>query len=335
MATHHRPTTPVSSTYAYPSALTTRHSFPSDRGHAAHVTGFASPAIAALALVVASLLMVPSATAGPWVAEPGHGYLQLSGTSFRSDDGVRGSTAGGFRYSKTTLSLYSELGLVDGLQFTFELPFALARNEQVGGDDVYFAREIGDVRLALDGRVTRRVPLTFGVEARLPGYRDPSQQLGATGVDDDQFLLIPSSWFPAIGDNSIDVIPRVQIGHGFARVPMWVQASVGYRFRSCQRHNFGAGCRDLRDSLSINAGAGVFVVQRLVYTELYVSGELITQPESDRTIATPQFMYVQGKVSSLLGFDSPFAVTAGVGGIPLGQDTQGGWDVTGAISLKF
>lgn len=290
------------------------------------------PALFALA----TLLPPAVAAAGPWVPDPGHGFLQLGTTWFRSADPARGASTTGFDYSKTTLSAYGEIGIPGGLLFTLEVPWAAARNDARDGGEVYRNRSFGDLRIALDKELTTRLPLTFGVEVKIPAYTDPSEADAANGVSSEEFPLIPSAYFPAVGDNAIDVLPRVQIGHSFHPLPMWIQGAVGYRIRTCQRHDFGLDrCRDLRDGLSLNGSFGAYLYRRFLFAELYGAGEIPLQPTSDRTIPTQRYVYLQGKLSGSTGGDQPLTVTAGVGGIPRAQNAQRGLDLTLAVSWRF
>jgi hypothetical protein len=287
-------------------------------------------------VLLAVTFVASPASAGPWVPDPGHGFLQLGTTWFRSADPARGAATTGFDYRKTTLSAYGEVGLPGGLALTLEVPWAAARNDARDGGEQYRNRSLGDIRLALDARITRRLPLTFGVEVKVPGYRDPSELSDADGVSAEEFPLIPSAYFPALGDNAIDVMPRVQLGHSFHPIPVWAQVAVGYRVRTCQRHDFGlGGCRDLRDGLSVSGSVGAFYFRRILFAEFYASAEIPLQAESSRTIPTQRFIYTQGKLSAAIPSAQSWTVTLGVGGIPSARNAQRGLDLTGAVSVRF
>lgn len=289
-----------------------------------------------LAIVLTLTALRGTAWAGPWVPDPGHGFLQLGTTWFRSADPARGAATTGFDYRKTTLSAYGELGLPGGLALTLEVPWAAARNDARDGGEQYRNRSLGDLRLALDARLTRRLPLTFGVEVKVPAYRDPSELSDADGVTAEEFPLIPSAYFPALGDNAIDVMPRVQLGHSFHPVPVWTQIAIGYRVRTCQRHDFGlGGCRDLRDGFSLSGSVGAFYLRRILFAEFYVAAELPVQAESERTIPTQRFVYTQGKLSAAIPSEQSWTVTFGIGGIASARNAQRGLDLTGAVSVRF
>lgn len=294
--------------------------------------------LGALAVVLAA----PAAQAGPWLHDAGHGYVQLASTYFTSTEGVRGSQANGFRYRKTTLSMYGEIGLPANLQLTANVPFEFARNDAADGDAVYTNRGVGDIRIALDGQLLRRPALTLGVELKVPAYRDPSEQDTVRGLADDDLVLIPITRFPALGDDNIDVTPRVQIGHSFYPLPMWAQAEIGYRIRTCQRHGSG-GCQEFRDGLALAGSLGATPWANTLTLELYASGFIAVESDGlgneslgDDRLPTQEFLYLQGKVSliELLPSDT-LALTAGVGGIPYGTNTQSGVDVTLAASMTF
>lgn len=298
---------------------------------------------APLLFALALLALTPrAAQAGPWLHDAGSGYVQLASTYFTSTEGVQGAAANGFRYRKTTLSLYGEVGLPAGLQLTANLPFEFARNDAAEGGAVYTNRGVGDVRVALDARLLSRPALTFGVEVKAPGYRDPSEQSSVRGLADDDLLLIPITRFPSIGDNNIDVTPRVQLGHSFYPLAMWAQVELGYRVRTCQRHGSGA-CQEFRDGLALSGSLGWMPLPDRLSLELYSSGYIAIETDGlgndslgDDRLPTQEFLYLQGKLSLLeLPPSDALALTFGVGGIPYGHNTQSGMDVTLAISTNF
>ena len=283
-----------------------------------------------LPLAVA-LVFSASAEAGPWVAQPGGGYLQGGVSYFSAQEGQREGVATGLSYQTTTFSLYGEVGLPGRLQLTTYLPYVLAVNESGSSDVRYNHNSIGDVMVALDQAPLRNFPLTFGVEVKFPGYSDPTQADGAAGIDND---LFDSSKFPVLGDNNIDVTPRVQIGKSLGDIPVWMQMSVGYRFRSCQLHG-GGRCRDFRDGLAADASIGGWVWNRNLAVQIFVKGNLAIERDTINTTPTEESLYVQGKLTFADEALAGVSTSIGVGVIPYANNAARGYDISLSLAYQF
>ncbi len=271
------------------------------------------------------------AHAGPWVHAPGDGYLKTALGVFRANDGVADGQATGLAYQTTTLSLYGEVGLPGRLQFTTYVPFVFGTNESPNSAVRYNHSAFGDVAFALDHAPIRNFPFTFGVEVKVPTYRDPSQLTSARGISDDVYDPIK---FPVLGDNNVDVTPRVQLGYGFRRIPGWTQLDIGYRWRGCRQHSVGR-CEDLRDGLALAGSVGVWVWPQRVAAEIYAKASLPLQPESDRTVPTERSVYVQGKLTLTDPDLNGLGFGIGVGSIVYADAAARGFDVSIGISYNF
>lgn len=286
--------------------------------------------VAALLAVAALWLPSGPAAAGPWVPSPGDGYLSLGFTHFRAATGMRDGVSTGLAYRTSTWRLYSELGLPGRLVLTVSLPYVQAVNRSGTTPVSYHHDAFGDLRFALDHAPLRSLPFTFGVEVKVPAYSDPSEHDSADGIDD---RLFDPMRFPVIGDDSIDVTPRLQIGHSFHPAPVWAQASLGYQWRGCRRHI--DPCEDLRDGILISGGVGAWIWADHLATELYTKAVFSVQPAAPDTVPTEQSLYVQGKLTGTAPALRGLGVTLGVGGLPYASAAARGWDVSAGLAWKF
>ena len=278
-----------------------------------------------------ALLFGATADAGPWVASPGGGYVQGGVSYFSAQEGQREGVATGLAYQTTTFSLYGEFGLPGRLQLTTYVPYVLGVNVSGSSNVRYNHNSLGDMNFALDHAPIRRFPFTFGVEVKVPGYDDPMQFEGATGIDNE---LFDASKFPVLGDNNVDVTPRVQIGKSLGEIPVWMQMSVGYRFRSCQLHGSGR-CRDFRDGLVADASVGGWVWNRNLAVQLFVKGNVALEPDTINTIPTEESLYVQGKLTFADEALGGVSTSIGVGGIPYANNAARGYDVSLSLAYQF
>lgn len=284
---------------------------------------------AGYAFCVLASVLPATALAGPWTHAPGSGYLKAGMSLFRTNDGMVDGQSTGLAYQTTTWSLYGEVGIPGRLQLTAYVPYVLGTNESASSGIRYNHHAVGDMTVALDHGPVPEIPFSFGLELKFPGYDDPTQFDDADGIDQAVFDPIK---FPVLGDNNIDVMPRVQLGHGFRRG--WVQAAVGYRWRGCRLHSEGA-CEDLRDSVVASGSLGIWAWPQRIATELYVKGTMPVQAKSARTVPTEGSLYLQGKLT----FSDPalrgVGVSLGVGGIPYAIAAAQGFDVSVGLSYSF
>lgn len=284
-----------------------------------------------LPLCAVFLLAPAAASAGPWVPAPGDGYIQGGVSFFSAQEGQREGVATGLAYRTTTFSLYGELGLPGRLMLTSYVPFVLGTNESEASGIVYSHDSLGDLTFALDHAPLASFPLAFGVEVKVPGYSDPSQYENADGIDG---VLFDESKFPVLGDNNVDVTPRVQLGHSLSAFPMWMQVSLGYRFRSCQLHGSGR-CRDFGDGPVVDGSIGAWVWDEHLALQLYTKGNIVTEPDTVNTIPSEESLYLQGKVTVANPALPGASLSVGVGGIPYANNAANGYDVSVSLAYKF
>lgn len=283
-------------------------------------------------LICAVFLLGPSSSeAGPWVPAVGDGYIQGGVSFFSAQEGQREGVATGLAYRTTTFSLYGEFGLPGRLMLTSYIPFVLGTNESEASGVLYRHDSLGDLTFALDHAPIRSFPFAFGIEVKVPGYSDPSQYDGASGIDD---VLFDEAKFPVLGDNNVDVIPRVQIGHSLSGFPMWMQMSLGYRFRSCQLHGSGR-CRDFGDGPVVDGSIGVWAWEEHLAVQLYTKGNIVTEPDAVNTVPTEESLYLQGRVTLATSALPGASLAFGVGGIPYANNAANGYDLSFSLAYKF
>ena len=96
-------------------------------------------------------LTAPSATAGPWVHDPGSWYVKAYTARFEGGNA--------YELEATSLGLYTEIGVLKGLQVQVEVPYVWSAG---GFEDQSF-------KLATDGVG----PLRAGIGIRPPGVKIP------------------------------------------------------------------------------------------------------------------------------------------------------------------
>lgn len=283
-------------------------------------------------VLCAFALCLPNlAEAGPWIAAPGDGYVQGGVSYFSAQEGQREGVATGLAYHTTSFSLYGEFGLPGRLQLTGYIPYVLGVNQSGSSDVRYNHNSIGDMSFALDHSPARGFPFAFGVEVKIPGYDDPMEFDSADGIDDD---LFDGSKFPVLGDNNIDVTPRLQIGKSLSRAPVWMQMSLGYEFRSCRLHDEGR-CQNFRDGLVADASVGAWVWERNLAVQLFTKGNIALSPEHSNTLPTEESLYVQGKLTFTDELLNGVSASFGVGGLPYARNAARGYDLSLSLAYKF
>lgn len=160
------------------------------------------------------------AFAGPWVRESGSWYAKAAYGQFRSDSYVDGSgeLVEGVRFVGHTGVLYGEVGVAERLQVVAALPWQVATNQPQEGLR-YHRAGVGDVEVGAGYALSRALPVTAHVVAKVPGYGDAVQ-----GVGDQQ------GRFPALGDGQVDVTAELSAGRSGSRAgaAWWAEATGGY-----------------------------------------------------------------------------------------------------------
>lgn len=187
------------------------------------------------------LLLAPStALAGPWTKAFGEHYVKIGADFYATRDyeDARATndaeTAGFESFFGQQYSLYGEIGVFPlwPIQLTAHLPVTV-------GNVVFFdsaligegetgktaTTRLGDLRVAVQTAILRK-PFQLGglFEVKVPLYSN-----GRVG-----FGLGPyRQWFALPGDGQIDLTAMIVAGGSFpTKIPLWVEAGVGYRHRT-------------------------------------------------------------------------------------------------------
>jgi len=261
------------------------------------------------------------ATAGPWVRDAGSGFAKIGTTRFISDNGFVDGEATGLAYQSQSVDTYVEVGLGRGIQVVGSLPFVAASN-QASGDVAWRHAWTGDLRLEIDGRLHPSKPFAWGVELRVPTYRDPFAYGKARNMETN-LLEATATNFPQLGDTNLDVTVKGMAGLSFKRG--WFTAEAGPRFRT---EGFASGAYG---SMSL----GLWALPDTIGVSLY-SNANVNLWGGDPDIPSREITYVQGAVFAT-GLDAiPGAgiqIAAGV--IPYANNAARGWDLSASTFLTW
>lgn len=189
-------------------------------------------------LWMALVLLVPaSARAGPWSKDPGHWYFKL-GQSLFTADGFR-DAEGRFNTESSYLGLntfaYGEVGLVEGLQTQFYLPFTIGINSFDEDSTLRLStrcengllvndtsrRSFGDASAGLQySPKLMTMPHALRADVKLPLY-DLADPRGAC-----------RDLFPQPGDGQLDITLWLSLGDSFHPRPFYLYGELGHRFRT-------------------------------------------------------------------------------------------------------
>lgn len=255
------------------------------------------------------------ALAGPWVRSPGEGWFKTGYSHYRSADGFVAGEATGLAYRAHRADFYGEVGLPWDLQLVGSLPFVHAANETEAGTR-YTHTWTGDLRLELDRRLVRDLPIAAGIEARVPTYRAPEGYTRVRGTDNTLLPAIAPS-FPEIGERSVDLTAKLLVGAAPRTVPMWFTLEAGPRLRLGDHAEGGYAA----------ASVGGWLYRDHAGLNLYASGNR-NLPGPDDALPSSETLYVQG--SAMLA-DFPFAPSWGVilsaGWVVLAEHASVGRDI--------
>ena len=191
-------------------------------------------------LLLLAFLVPASATAGPWTKEFKQHYVKVGADFYVTSDyedpraESDGESAGYRSFFGQQYSVYGEVGIFPlwPLQLTLHLPVSVGRavfydtaliGEGEKGTTV--TTRLGDLRVALQTSLVRK-PFQLGAsfEVKVPLYGN-----GRVGSGLGPY----SQWFPLPGDGQIDLTAMLIGGGSFpTKVPLWVEAGVGYRLRT-------------------------------------------------------------------------------------------------------
>jgi len=198
-------------------------------------------------LIAASLLPLP-ALAGPWTKEFTQHYVKLGADLFYTTDYADsriatndGGAAGVEQFVGTAVNLYGEVGVFPlwPIQLTVSLPFTIGTTTFKdsaligdGGTGKATGVRAGDLRVALQTSILRKgFQLAPSIEVKVPLYSNDRVGSG---------LGPYRQWVPIPGDGQIDITPMMLFGGSFpSKVPLWLEAGVGYRFRTEAFVNWG------------------------------------------------------------------------------------------------
>jgi hypothetical protein len=272
-------------------------------------------------LVAAALLAAASsASAGPWVKKAGEGYVKAGATWFEAQEGFNQGISTGLAYTGITYNIYGEIGLPGDLQLVADIPLVLATNQSSGGVN-YHNSTFGDARFELDYALLPDLPLTVGLEAKVPLYTPLAEG--------DALRPYPRSTekFPDAGDGNVDLTPKLLFGYSFHPVPAWATAELGYRAR----------LGGFADGVHWSVGGGIFAVPDYLAFGVYTSGVINVQEDDDPAAQqTKEFSY--GQVYALgkgLPFDPDLGLTLSVGRILHARNSSLGTDVSLGVSHGF
>ncbi len=273
-------------------------------------------------LFVMAALAAPSlASAGPWVRDLGHGFAKIGTTRFVSDNGFVDGESTGLAYRSQSFDTYFEVGLGRGIQVVGSLPFVAATNK-ASGDVAWNYAWTGDLRFEIDGRLHPSKPIAWGVELRVPTYRDPVDFNEAKGMS-SELLAATARNFPQLGDTNLDITIKIMGGVSFKRG--WFTAEAGPRFRT----------EEFKSGAYASAGLGMWVVPDNLAVNLYTNGN-VNLIGGDPEVGSRELAYVQAAVFGT-GLDAlPGAglqVAAGV--IPLARNSARGYDLSASAFLTW
>lgn len=277
------------------------------------------------ALVVTALFCASQASAGPWVHELGHGYIKAGVTAFSAEESFNRGVAVGTDFNSVTTNVYGEIGLGNGIQLILDVPYIVATNT-ASTDIAYRHNTLGDGRFQLDYALIPGLPLALGFEVKVPMYRSVSERDDG-GVIDVDGETWPSTLFPEVGDDNIDLTPKVMIGYGLRQWPAWMSLELGYKVR----------LSGFSDGISAAASVGAFVWPEHIALNLYASGLFNLQDDINPELkASKEFVYVQGSVLiTAAPWQPDLGLSLFAGGIPWAQNSSQGMDFGAGISYSF
>jgi hypothetical protein len=276
---------------------------------------------AAALVSLAVVLTAQTATAGPWVKAPGETYLKASGSYFTSDqvydiEGNRSDPT--YEYSHTGIGLYGELGILPRTALQFNTSFLMAKN-QVNERIAYKNTGPSDLDVGLQFEIlSSGCAVSASAAVRVPLYEE-----GVNADSSDDPLTTGSTaqnrFTPALGDGSVDLMPRAHFGCSLYPFPGWFTVMAGPRIRF---DGFGNG-------FDYAAGFGAFVWPDRLALTARVGG---TQRFSgDNESPTKSYVTVGG--GFLLSIWKGLSLEGSASYIPTGAFVAQGWTLTTGLSF--
>ncbi len=272
-----------------------------------------------LTLLVALLTVLAAgpARAQAWTQEPGRVYTKLTlglvstDTRFDADGGAvpynpalddldETARLDGSPFRDRSLYLYTEFGLGEGLTLVGMLPYKRLFVRDVGGSAATGELEVERAGQDLGNAM---MAVRVGLEDRL-GLDEASALAFTFG------LRVPLGYrrnlAPAVGSGQADAEFLLAYGRSFGRLPLYAQATAGYRYRS------GVYALSRRAPCDVAPAEGDEPVCVEADRRIAFSDEWIARAEAGYTVFDR--LLVQGLVDVVWSVDSPepVPVIAGV-----------------------
>ncbi|MCB9780086.1 MAG: hypothetical protein H6742_16085 [Alphaproteobacteria bacterium] len=283
--------------------------------------------------MLALILAASTASAGPWIKDPGHAYVKAGYLRFAADEYVDPSgraSPGGMAssaYVGHTVHLYGEVGVAPHLQLVANLPFVLSRNTV--GDVAYIQRGFGDAEVGVaSGLVLADAwPVSLTLSAKLPLY--DNGDLAPYGYVGERF--------PALGDGQVDLTAMAEAGRGFALGGFQGWAAIGSGYRHRTEWWLGDSTRPDRtigDGIPWRAQAGWsprLDERELGWLSVEASGlYAFAGPGDAEDATTKEWLQLSTGLGARVGHG--LAVELGASTTPYADASSTGWSVSGGLS---
>jgi hypothetical protein len=288
----------------------------------AHTATAWAGTLAAVLVLAVCVVLPTTATAGPWVKEPGKTYVKVSGGMFQSDEAFDLSgnlEQSPYSYSHTSVRTYAEIGLLPRVALNFSVPFLASTNE-LNERTRYKRWGPGDLDLSAQVSLLESDACAVSLA---PGVRVPLYE-GTVGAGDTVNAIGPGAaglqrYTPALGDGSVDLSAMAAAGCSLYPVPAWVTAQAGPRIRL---QGFG-------DSIDYAVDGGIFVWPERLALTARVAG--VQRFSSNNERPTKRYTSVGGGL--LLNVYRGFALEASASYIPVGAFVARGWSASAGLSF--
>jgi hypothetical protein len=171
-----------------------------------------------------AVLLCPPAHAGPWIKKPLETYVKVHTSYYAGARHYDSPHSDDLRYSAWTISTYAEMGLPYGFQMLVALPFQWASHRSQTGL-AFHNYGVGDIQIQVDYGIWDGLPLSVGVEVKVPAYEDPDS------LSAQSSLSSYAASFPRLGDNGFDVVGHLQGGLSWPQLEGWFALDIAYRKR--------------------------------------------------------------------------------------------------------
>ena len=276
------------------------------------------------------LALTATSAAGPWGHPASEGYAKVGYTRFASDEGFLAGEPTGLDFRSHSLETYGELGLPADFTVVGSLPLVHAVNVSDAGTR-YTHTWTGDLRLTLQRRLVQKAPVSLGLEARVPTYREPDAYARVRGLD-DVYLEAIAAQFPQLGDRNVDL--TALLSAGASNNVGWLSAEAGPRLRLGGFLNGAHG--------AINAGA--WIRPQRLGVSLFSSGNLnfpeATGDDTDaatdsEVLPSRQLLSARATVFVALPGTEATLVEIWGGGVLLAEHASTGFDLGVGVSRRF